>query len=115
MSFLQFLRDAFHLAFYEGGFGVEEARRTGTDCLDGGGDHCGAHCRVKGGDQGGDKLQAHHDRNCHNGVTGKPMISGKETLEGSGMGSLGMICHQKGECPGEDLNLHVPKDTSPSS
>jgi hypothetical protein len=23
--------------------------------------------------------------------------------------------YQKGECPGEDLNLHVPKDTSPSS
>jgi integrase len=103
------------LPIYEGGFGVEEARKTGTDCLDGGGDHCGAHCVVKGGDQGGDRLQAHHDRNCHNGVTGKISISGKQPLEGFEMGSFGMACHQKGECPGEDLNLHVPKDTSPSS
>ncbi len=92
------------LPVYGKGIGLESQKKTGTDdrgCI--------------GGVPGGDRRQTHHGRNCHSDVTIRNEISEKQPLEGSGMGPSGMVCHQTCECPGEDLNLHVPKDTSPSS
>ncbi len=104
------------LPVYGKGIGLESQKKTGTDdrgCIGGvpGGDEGAAESGVPGGD----RRQTHHGRNCHSDVTIRNEISEKQPLEGSGMGSLGMVCHQTCECPGEDLNLHVPKDTSPSS
>ncbi len=104
-----------HLPVYDGGFGTEADKKTGTDDADFSGARSGVTDGVKGGVSNGARPQARIGSDCHSDSTDTKQILGKQPLEGSLKGSFVSGCHQKDKCPGEDSNLHCPKATSPSS
>ncbi|MFC1761815.1 hypothetical protein ACFL6U_07015 [Planctomycetota bacterium] len=103
------------LPIFDGGFGTEADKKTGTDCADVCGVLGGVNNGTKSGVSGGVSPQAPHVSDRLKDATSQEVEDAKPSLNATSEAFYGLACPSMSQCPGEDSNLHSPKRTSPSS